>query len=91
MIYEDEVTCDGCGATVTHLLCGPVTEDADYRMCETCIEERDGQDEPEHDDSVKCCPDCERPNQFGELCAECEREREANHDALNCSACGTSL
>jgi hypothetical protein len=33
-------------------------------------------DEPDHDDSVKCCPDCDRPNQFGELCAECQRERE---------------
>ncbi len=36
----------------------------------------DGTEEPEHDDSVKCCPDCERPNQFGELCGECERERQ---------------
>lgn len=24
--------------------------------------------EPDVDDSVKCCPNCERPNQFGELC-----------------------
>jgi hypothetical protein len=31
--------------------------------------------EPDHDDSVKCCPDCERPNQFGELCVSCARER----------------
>ena len=44
-------------------------------------------DEPIHDDGVFCCPDCERPNQFGELCAECEREREANHDPCNCSCC----
>lgn len=34
-------------------------------------------DEQEIDDSVKCCPDCERPNQFGERCNECERERYA--------------
>lgn len=27
------------------------------------------------DDGVKCCPDCERPNQFGELCQTCESER----------------
>jgi hypothetical protein len=32
-------------------------------------------DEPEIDDSVKCCPDCERPNQFGEVCPSCLRER----------------
>ncbi len=32
--------------------------------------------EPSHDDSVKFCPDCERPNQFGELCPTCQRERD---------------
>lgn len=31
--------------------------------------------EPAIDDSVKCCPDCERPNQFGELCARCLEDR----------------
>ena len=31
--------------------------------------------EPDHDDTVRFCPDCERPNQFGELCPECSRER----------------
>lgn len=30
-------------------------------------------DEPSMDDEVLCCPDCERPNQFGELCAACRR------------------
>lgn len=38
--------------------------------------------EPSHDDTVKCCPECERPNQFGELCPSCDeemsREREAD-------------
>lgn len=33
-------------------------------------------EEPDHDDSIKCCPDCERPNQFGELCENCRREQE---------------
>ncbi len=37
--------------------------------------EADAPAEPDHDDSVRCCPDCERPNQFGELCAECAREQ----------------
>jgi hypothetical protein len=27
--------------------------------------------EPEIDDTVKACPDCETPNQFGELCNRC--------------------
>lgn len=31
-------------------------------------------DEPDMDDSVKYCPDCETPNQFGQRCPECERE-----------------
>jgi len=26
------------------------------------------------DDSVKFCPNCERPNQFGEFCEPCRRE-----------------
>ncbi len=33
--------------------------------------------EPDHDDSVKCCPDCERPNQFGEQCESCRQEEQA--------------
>ena len=36
----------------------------------------DDDEEPSHDDSVKYCPDCEKPNQFGELCADCTHERE---------------
>lgn len=31
--------------------------------------------EPDHDDTVYFCPDCERPNQFGEICPSCQRER----------------
>jgi hypothetical protein len=26
------------------------------------------------DDTVHCCPECERPNQFGELCENCLQE-----------------
>lgn len=33
-------------------------------------------EEPTIDDSVKFCPDCETPNQFGELCSRCIRDRE---------------
>jgi hypothetical protein len=37
---------------------------------------------PEVDDTVHCCPDCERPNQFGELCKDCEQDRQAEIDAF---------
>ncbi len=30
-------------------------------------------DEPVVDDSVNACPDCETPNQFGELCEHCRQ------------------
>lgn len=36
--------------------------------------------EPECYDGVKSCPDCERPNQFGELCSECREERATMED-----------
>jgi hypothetical protein len=39
--------------------------------------------EPDQNDEVKFCPDREKPNQFGELCAACTREREESlEDAL---------
>ena len=30
--------------------------------------------ESEVDDSVKYCPECETPNQFGDLCDACRRD-----------------
>lgn len=39
-------------------------------------EDRSEEEEPAIDDTVRCCPDCERPNQFGELCPSCVRDRE---------------
>lgn len=37
--------------------------------------------EPEIHDEVLCCPDCERPNQFGELCSRCYNDaRMADED-----------
>lgn len=39
--------------------------------------------EPDIDDSVKACPECETPNQFGEVCARCRREiQDEGRDAL---------
>lgn len=29
------------------------------------------------DDRVLACPECETPNQFGELCQRCQRDLEA--------------
>lgn len=40
------------------------------------IRNADADPEPDHDDAVRFCPDCEKPNQFGELCQNCQRERE---------------
>lgn len=40
------------------------------------IEKELQDEEPSYDDSVKFCPDCERPNQFGELCFSCRQERQ---------------
>ena len=40
-------------------------------------------EEPSHDDTVHCCPDCERPNQFGELCPSCCEDRQAEIDAVS--------
>lgn len=33
-------------------------------------------EEPSQDDTVHCCPECETPNQFGELCHRCQRDQD---------------
>jgi len=58
-------SCEECGDPI------PV----ELTRCDNC-EYYASCGEPDHDDTVHCCPDCERPNQFGELCPSCERERE---------------
>src|SRR4051812_16201317 len=47
----------------------------DNQLCPTHQDEDDG-DDPNIDDSVKFCPECETPNQFGEICGRCEAELE---------------
>lgn len=42
--------------------------------------EEEEEDPGSIDDSVKCCPDCEVPNQFGEVCPICLREDSANDE-----------
>jgi hypothetical protein len=42
MIHEDVVTCEGCGAEITHIVCGNgIPDDPDYYTCAACIAERD--------------------------------------------------
>ncbi|MGC4052900.1 MAG: hypothetical protein QM757_26530 [Paludibaculum sp.] len=62
--YDDEV------ADVRELV-GSIREAMDLLPTEEETEE------PSQDDTVRCCPNCERPNQFGELCLSCQRESEA--------------
>lgn len=44
----------------------------DGAQFESCDEDVDA---PDLHDEVLFCPNCERPNQFGELCVSCDRER----------------
>ncbi len=39
--------------------------------------EDDYPEPPDPDDSVRFCPECETPNQFGEICDRCRREIQA--------------
>jgi hypothetical protein len=33
-------------------------------------------EEPSFDDTIRYCPDCGQPNQFGEICPSCMRDRQ---------------
>ena len=50
--------------------------------CSACLNavfdelDKDDVPEPNIDDAVRACPNCETPNQFGELCDRCRREEE---------------
>jgi len=70
MVCDRDHLCYGMGCTQIDSLCDECS-DAD---------DDDGL-EPDHDDSVKFCPDCERPNQFGELCQSCQSDRDAQEYA----------
>jgi hypothetical protein len=62
-------TCPGCDIQFDCRGSGCTELD---EICEECSQYEEA---PDIDDSVKCCPDCEGPNQFGELCVTCARER----------------
>lgn len=39
MVHEDVVSCEACGATITHIICGnapSIADDPDYYLCESC-------------------------------------------------------
>lgn len=42
MVHEDQVSCEGCGAEITHVICGYIPshdEDPDYYLCDECQSE----------------------------------------------------
>jgi NMD protein affecting ribosome stability and mRNA decay len=70
MTDEVHTNCEECGAVI------PV----ELTLCDDCTYAAEAS-EPEHDDSVKFCPNCGRPNQFGDLCISCQRDEQEAIDA----------
>lgn len=61
----------GCAIEVECESCGEkFFENEDHKCAEA----------PDVHDGVHCCPNCERPNQFGEVCSDCLSEEE-EHEA----------
>jgi len=55
MVHEDQVTCEGCGAAITHLICGsyPTHEqDPDYYLCESCIDGEEPVDPRDEEEEI---------------------------------------
>ncbi|MGE3840080.1 MAG: hypothetical protein AB7I50_00690 [Vicinamibacterales bacterium] len=48
-------------------------------QCELTHQER-RIDDVDTSDAVQACPDCDRPNQFGEICPSCERDRNEEYE-----------
>ena len=67
---EVHANCEECGAAI------PV----EVTLCDDCIYAAEAGG-PDHDDTVKFCPNCEKPNQFGELCIACSRDEQEAIDA----------
>jgi len=57
----------------------PICKDCGGCDCQGCDCQR-APKTPDIDDTVKSCPQCDTPNQFGELCNECRRYEE--YDAM---------
>lgn len=52
--------------------CSMLTEDLQGEIDSLYVYDQ----EPEIDDSIKSCPDCETPNQFGERCQSCVEDEQ---------------
>jgi len=63
--------CETCESGVRSRYRPDIFEDSGYWADEPIDEE-----EPDMDDTVHSCPECTRPNQFGEVCSECSRDRD---------------
>ena len=54
MIFEDHVECEECGSEIVHLCYGSIpTGDPDYRLCQSCINERDRQERAAEEEAEK--------------------------------------
>ena len=78
--------CETCGEYVNDSeseahQCGPEPKEHEC-TCAGCgnVHMTADEEEPAVDDEVKCCPDCEKPNQFGERCEQCSEEHSHEHD-----------
>lgn len=60
---EYQNNCEMCGAVCPF----------EFAKCMDC-EAAEDFPEPDIDDSINFCPNCERPQQFSGMCGECERE-----------------
>jgi len=56
------------------------TTDLEDAIWQTLLLE-DTAEDPGCDDTVLCCPNCEQPNQFGELCHSCQSDADDAADA----------
>ncbi len=73
-VCDRDHKCYGMGCTKVDSLCDE---------CSDLPDDDEYGSEPDHDDTVHCCPDCERPNQFGEQCDSCRRDADAHYMESN--------
>lgn len=61
-----------------HIILHRVDRDKEPEEQGSLVDLSDPPDDAPYDDTTHACPDCERPNQFGEVCLSCQRDRD--HD-----------
>lgn len=65
------------GNTISDCDCGGPQYGTDHAPdCRMILDAEDIDHELDHGDAVRCCPECEKSNQFGELCPACTRDRD---------------